>query len=104
MEARSTDRFDNRGSVGMKLGIRAFAVTTAIVCGGGLFLVTWWIIGWEGVSGEPTFIGRVYPGYNLSPTGSVIGLVWGFLDGLVGGALFAWIYNTVNALIPSSHP
>jgi hypothetical protein len=38
-------------------------------------------------------IGKLYRGYTISPTGSVIGLVWAFFDGLAGGAVFAWIYN-----------
>ena len=38
-------------------------------------------------------IGAVYRGYNISPTGSFIGLIWGLFDGLIGGAIFAWLYN-----------
>jgi len=38
-------------------------------------------------------IGAVYRGYNISPTGSFIGLAWGLVDGLIGGAIFAWLYN-----------
>jgi hypothetical protein len=25
--------------------------------------------------------------------GGLIGLIWGFFHGLIGGALFAWFYN-----------
>ena len=28
----------------------------------------------------------------------VVGLVWGFLDALVGGAVLAWIYNLIATL------
>jgi len=24
-----------------------------------------------------------------------VGLVWGFVDGAIGGAIFAWLYNTL---------
>jgi len=27
--------------------------------------------------------------------GSLIGLVWGFVDRLVGGMIFAWLYNVL---------
>jgi hypothetical protein len=27
--------------------------------------------------------------------GSVIGLVWGLVDGMIGGALIAWVYNRI---------
>ena len=46
-----------------------------------------------GATGEPTLIGRVYIGYAISPLGSVIGLAYGFVDGWIGGAIFAWLYN-----------
>ena len=77
----------------MKLNVKAFALTAAIVCGVGLFLLTWWVILFEGASGAQTVIGLMYRGYNISPLGSLIGLVWGFVDGLIGGAIFAWLYN-----------
>ncbi|MFQ5670866.1 MAG: hypothetical protein ACE5HD_10180 [Acidobacteriota bacterium] len=33
----------------------------------------------------------------MSPSGSLIGLAWALPDGLVGGALFAWLYNLLAA-------
>jgi hypothetical protein len=79
----------------MKLDVRAFAIACALVWGLGLFVLTWWIIAFEGVTGDPTLIGRVYRGYTITPLGSMIGLVWGLLDGLIGGAIFAWLYNLI---------
>lgn len=77
----------------MKLDVKALALAGGLFWGVGLFLVTWWIIAFDGVSCEPTFIARLYRGYSISPAGSVVGLAWGFLDGLVSGAIFAWLYN-----------
>ncbi|MGD2083763.1 MAG: bacteriophage holin [Chromatiales bacterium] len=77
----------------MKLNVRAFALTCALLWGLGVFILTWWIIAFDGPTGEITWLGRVYRGYSISPTGSVIGLLWAFLDGLAGGAVFAWLYN-----------
>ncbi len=77
----------------MKLNIKAFAVTFGLFWGLGLFLCTWWIIFFDGATGQATMIGAVYRGYNISPTGSFIGLAWGLVDGLIGGAIFAWLYN-----------
>lgn len=77
----------------MRLNIKAFALTCGLVWGLGLFCLTWWVIAFEGSTGDTTLIGHVYRGYSISPAGSVIGLVWGFFDGLVGGAVFAWLYN-----------
>jgi hypothetical protein len=27
--------------------------------------------------------------------GSVVGLAWAFVDGMVGGAVFGWVYNAI---------
>jgi hypothetical protein len=77
----------------MKLNVRAFSITTALIAGVGLFLATWWIILFEGASDAVTFIGRVYRGYSISPLGSVFGLIWGLVDGFIGGLIFSWLYN-----------
>jgi hypothetical protein len=77
----------------MKLNVKSFALTSGLVWGAVLFLLTWWIIAFEGVSAGPTGIGLVYRGYEITPFGSLIGLVWAFFDGLIIGAIFAWLYN-----------
>lgn len=77
----------------MKFNVKACALTCGLIWGLGVFVLTWWIMAFDGPTGEATFIGRVYRGYAISPMGSVAGLVWGFFDGLIGGALFAWLYN-----------
>lgn len=79
----------------MKLNVRAFALTTGLIWGLGLFFLTIWIILFEGETGEVTLIGKIYRGYNLTYGGSFIGLIWGFIDGLIGGAIFAWLYNFI---------
>jgi len=83
----------------MKLNVKAFALTCGLVWGFGLLLITWWIIAFQGSSEEPTFIGAVYRGYKVTPLGSLIGLVWALVDGAIGGAIFAWLYNCLAALI-----
>ncbi|MBU2646742.1 bacteriophage holin [bacterium] len=79
----------------MKLNIKAFSLACGIIWGLGLFVLTWWIIAFEGSTGDPTLIGHLYRGYTVSPMGSLIGLSWGFVDGLVGGLVFAWLYNSL---------
>jgi hypothetical protein len=79
----------------MRLNVKAFALTCALVWGLGLFCLTWWVIAFDGATSEITFLGRVYRGYTLTPMGSVIGLIWALLDGLIGGAVVAWLYNTL---------
>lgn len=81
----------------MKFNVKAFAITCAVIWGTGLFVLTWWIIAFDGSTGEVPFIGQVYRGYSITPMGSLIGLVWGFFDALIGGAIFAWLYNWLAA-------
>lgn len=80
----------------MKLNVKAFALTCGIFWGIGLFICTWWIIYFDGASDDVTFLGRVYRGFAITPKGSVIGFVWAFLDGMIGGAVFAWLYNLIS--------
>jgi len=81
----------------MKLKVQAFGLTCGIFWGLLLFFITWWIIALEGITNEVTFIGRIYLGYSISPEGSVIGMVWAFVDGTVAGLVFAWLYNYIAA-------
>lgn len=77
----------------MKLDVKAFAIACGLIWGLGLFCLTWWVIAFDGITGDPTPIALVYRGYNISPAGSVIGLAWGLVDGAIGGAVLAWLYN-----------
>ncbi|MCL5007018.1 MAG: bacteriophage holin [Patescibacteria group bacterium] len=40
-----------------------------------------------------SFVATIYPGYTVSVFGSVLGLIYGFIDGYVGCWLFAALYN-----------
>ncbi len=86
----------------MKLNVRAFALAFGIWWGVGILLGTWWVIAIGGATGEATFLGRLYIGYAISPLGSLIGLVWGFADGLIAGAILAWLYNALAARLPDT--
>jgi hypothetical protein len=81
--------------VNVKFNVKAFALACGLLWGFGLLLITWWVIIFEGATGELMGIGRVYRGFDISPLGSVIGLLYGFVDGLIGGAIFAWLYNRI---------
>lgn len=83
----------------MKLDVKAFALACGLIWGVGLFLITWWIIAFQGLSppdAAPPFIGLVYRGYDFTVGGSIIGLVWALVDGAIGGAIFAWLYNKLG--------
>jgi hypothetical protein len=77
----------------MKLNVLAFALACGLVWGFGVFCLAWWVMAFEGATGDLMVLGHIYRGFNISPLGSVIGLVWALFDGFGGGALFALVYN-----------
>jgi hypothetical protein len=83
----------------MRFNVKALAITSGILWGLGLFCITWWVIFFEGSEGGPTALAHVYRGYSMTPLGSVIGLAWGLADGLIGGAIFAWVYNYIAGCV-----
>jgi len=80
----------------MNLNIKAMSIAFGLVWGISIFVITWCIILLEGSSDTATFIGKFYIGYSLTPVGSLIGLMWGIIDGAIGGVMFGWIYNRFN--------
>jgi hypothetical protein len=76
----------------MRFNIKAFAITSGLVYGFVLFVTTWWLMA-RGYSSHETLLAMVYPGLAISPMGSMVGLVYGFLDGVIIGGVFAWLYN-----------
>jgi hypothetical protein len=86
----------------MKLNVKAFAIACGVIWGAGVFLLTWWIILLEGSSNEMPLLGHVYLGYTISPLGSVIGLAWALVDGMIGGAVLAWLYNCIATRVSGS--
>jgi hypothetical protein len=77
----------------MKLNILAFGSACGLVWGLGVFCLAWWVMAFEGATGDLMVLGHIYRGFNISPLGSVIGLVWGLCDGFIGGLILAAIYN-----------
>ena len=80
----------------MKLSVRALAMTVALVWGGAVLLVGLANLAWPPY-GEPflELIASIYPGYDASGSfGDVIvGTLYAFLDGALGGLIFALLYN-----------
>lgn len=88
----------------MKLNVMACGLACSLVWGVGLFLATWWMMAFDGATGEPTIIGKFYRGYAVSPVGSLVGLVWALVDGFIGGAILAWLYNVIAARSAKNEP
>jgi hypothetical protein len=79
----------------MLFNIKAFSMSCALLWSLSIFVMTWWLI-YFGSTGEMHLLGEFYRGFSLTPIGSLIGAVWAFFDALIGGALFAWLYNKLS--------
>jgi hypothetical protein len=80
----------------MRLNVFAFALTSGILWGAGLFLAALWLMIMEGQSTEPFFLSRIYRGYSITVPGAFLGLLWGLFDGVICGGIFAWLYNRLT--------
>ena len=76
----------------LKLDQKAFAITCGAIWGVGMFaLGIAGMYGWGATI--VNIIGSVYKGFAPTLGGSVAGGIWGFIDGAIGGYIFAWLYN-----------
>ena len=41
-------------------------------------------------------VGTFYIGAEATWKGAIVALVWGFIEGFIGGYLIAWIYNKLH--------
>ena len=83
----------------MKLDVKGFALTFGLVWGGAMLLVgVANSLGGDYGQAFLAVMASVYPGY--SATGNVgdaiVGALYGLVDGAVGGAILAWIYNRLS--------
>src|SRR5690348_17176478 len=80
----------------MRLSNKALAVAFGLLWGGAIFLVA--IINLANANYGADFLrgmGSVYPGFYHSRNFGdvVIGTIYGFVDGAIGGWLLSWLYN-----------
>jgi hypothetical protein len=76
----------------MKLRVRAFGLATGVVAGLFVFFITMVSI-WLGRGETIDALVVPFPGFSRSIGGAIVGMIWGFVDGFIGGALLAWLYN-----------
>lgn len=81
----------------MSLDKKNFALAGGILWGASMFALTWTAYLFNYGEGLMYWLENAYFGYTVTPLGSVIGAVWGFVDMFIGGYLFASIYNWLNS-------
>ncbi len=78
-----------------KLNVRGLAIAL-----GSTWALAMLFAGWASIYGWTTefvaVMGSVYVGFEPTFLGGIIGAVWGFVDGAIGGLLIAIIYNAVS--------
>jgi hypothetical protein len=80
----------------MKLGVKGLAMASGILWGAamlgmGLANLIWSSYGQQFLQ----TMASVYPGYHATRSVAevIVGTLYGFVDGLIAGAVFAWLYN-----------
>jgi len=81
----------------VKIQTGVLALVCAVIGGGGLFLMTVWLLlkGGSQVGAHLQLLGQYFPGYAVTWTGSVLGLLYGALTGGIIGWTIGRIYNGV---------
>jgi hypothetical protein len=80
----------------MKLNVSAAALTFGLVWAVAVLLVAIGNAIWPSYGGAfLDVVGSIYPGYHPGTGGGSIvsGTLYAFVDGLIGGAVLAWLYN-----------
>ena len=80
----------------MRLSVKGVAIAFGLIWGGGVFflaLIHWGIPAYA--TSFLTGVSSIYPGFHggRSFADALLGGVYAFVDGAVGGAIFAWLYN-----------
>lgn len=84
-----------------RLSVKGMALSIGLLWGVGNL-----IIGFAAMSGWAVsyveVVGSAYLGFEPSVVGAFIGFGWAFVDGFIGGAIFAWLYNKFSGAKASS--
>lgn len=76
----------------MNLNVEAFALASGVLWGLVLFVITLVAAG-RGIGQNLSHLSAIFLGYGVTYLGSLIGLIYGFVSGLIAGWLLAVIYN-----------
>lgn len=89
----------------MRLNVYALSVTAAVFWGIAILVVAIANALWPPYgNGFLALIASIYPGYHPTPTaGSIVtATLYGMVDGGIGAALFAWLYNLLSRPRPDA--
>jgi len=83
----------------MKLNVIALGLAAGLLWGGAVLVVALANLAWPGYGRAfLDLAASLYPGYHPGGAGAaVVGGLYGLVDGAIGGAIFAWLYNLIAA-------
>ncbi len=71
-------------------------IAGGIVWGGCMFISTFLALYFDWGRQFLEMMSGIYPGYQITLLGSIVGLVYGFFDAFIGLILLGWIYNRLT--------
>jgi hypothetical protein len=79
----------------LRLNAMIYGIVAGVLAGLGIFVATNWLLlkGGAVVGPHLALLGQFLPGYRVTFTGSLIGLVYGFVLGFLTGSSIATMYN-----------
>jgi hypothetical protein len=89
----------------MRFNTIALALTSALFWGGAILIVAAANFIWPNYGRAfLELAAAIYPGYRPDPSiGSIVtGTLYGLVDGAIGGAVFAWLYNFLASRFPGA--
>jgi len=89
----------------MRFNVIALSVTSALIWGGAILVVATANLLWPNYGRAfLELAAAIYPGYRPGPSiGSIVtGTLYGLVDGAIGGAVFAWLYNVLSRRFSSA--
>ena len=92
----------------MQLSVKSLALTCALIWGGGIAFTALARLAFPSYgSAFFAFLSSIYPGFHgaHSFADALTGIGYGLIDGGVGGAIFAWLYNLLASRpsMPAMH-
>ncbi len=88
----------------LRLNAKVMGLIFGLLMGLAIFIATNWLVikgGHVTESGEYVIgphlqlLGQYFIGYSVSFMGSIVGFIYGFAIGTLGGSLVGWIYNRI---------
>ena len=84
----------------MRFNVTALALAVGLTWGAAIFLVAAANLIWPGFGRAfLEILASVYPGFRpgTGAGSTVTGALYGLVDGVIGGAVFAWLYNLLSS-------